>query len=92
MIRIEITHTKNGNAVWSHNGTEAKGLCDLARAILPTVGDVPWEAGRAGKTDMAGKSLANVAKYTVAEGDKQRPRFVKWVPHFMAGKRDEVVA
>lgn len=92
MIRIEIAHTKNGGSVWSHNSTSAKSLTDLARAILPTVGDEPWEAGRDGKTDMTGKSLANIAKYAATEGDKQRPRVVKWMPHPMAGKRDEVAA
>ena len=81
MIRIDITHTKNGGAIWSHDGINAKNLTNLARAILPTVGDAPWQAGREGKIDLTGKSLANLARFTATEGDKIGPKFVKWSPN-----------
>lgn len=82
MIKITMTDTQNGGTVWSYGPASATRLCDLARMILPGIGDVSWEAARTGKTAaLLGPSLDRLAKLTVTEPDKGRARFVKWSPN-----------
>ena len=81
MLIIEITDTKNGAAIYTALGQSSASLGKLARLLMAAdTPDGPWEARRNGKTAMYGRSVAELARWEVSEGDK-RTVFVRWKPH-----------